>query len=248
MRANLRIAVLSGLALTFGAAALVLALAPPSTSRPAMERVVRDYLLANPEILIEMQQRLDSNQLAAADRARQDALAQVDAAKFTDPKIAFTVGPEDAKVTVVEFFDYRCGYCKASLPAMKAALEKHPNVRFSFVEYPILSEQSLLAARAAVASRKQPGKYVPFHMALMEATGDLPEERILAIAGQAGVDVEQLKKDMADPAVLETLQSSHALAEQLRVDGTPSFIINDKFHVGQLTEEQLTSLIADAEG
>jgi protein-disulfide isomerase len=247
MRADLRIAALGGLALVLGAGAVLLAAAPPPASRGATEQVVREYLLANPEILIEMQQRLEENNLAAAQQARGDALAKIDAARLTDPKVAFTQGPDDAKVTVVEFFDYKCGFCKASLPAMKAALEKHPDVRFAFVEFPILSEQSLVAARAAVAARRQPGKYVPFHMALMEATGDLPEERVYAIAQEAGVDVAKLKTDMADPAIVETLQASHTLAEELMIDGTPSFIINDKFHVGQLSEEMLTELI-EAEG
>jgi protein-disulfide isomerase len=248
MRPNIRTATLAALALLFGAGAVILATAPPPSSRPAMERMVRDYLLDNPEILIEMQERLQANQEAADQQAREQALAQVNKDRLTDPRIAFTTGPADAKVTVVEFFDYRCGFCKASLPAMKAALQNHPDVRFAFVEYPILSEQSLVAARAAVAARRQEGKYVPFHLALMEATGDLPEERVYMIAESAGVDVTKLRLDMEDPAILEGLMASRALAEELQINGTPSFIINDRLHVGQLSEADLTSLIRAAAG
>jgi protein-disulfide isomerase len=249
MRAEVRTAILGALALLFAATAAVFAFSPaPPTSRAGVEQVVRNYLLENPEILIEMQQRLETNEEAARQQAREAALAKVGPARLVDPMVAFTEGPADAKVTVVEFFDYQCGYCKASLPAMKAALAKHPNVRFSFVEYPILSEQSLVAARAAVAARRQPGKYIPFHLALMETTGDLPEERIFSIAEMTGIDVIKLRLDMEDPSVLESLQASRALAEELGVDGTPSFLINDKFHVGQLTEDELTMLIAAAAG
>ncbi len=213
--------------------------------RGQIEAIVKDYLTANPEILVEMQGALERKQTAAEEQTRLAALTKIGQAALTDPKVAFTYGPEDAKVTVVEFFDYRCGFCKASLPAMKKAVAAGGKVRFAFVEFPILSADSLVAAQAAVAARAQPDKYVPFHLALMETTGDLPRTRVLEIARNLGIDVAKLERDMASEETRASLQASHALAEQLNINGTPTFIINGKFHVGQIGEAELTELLKD---
>jgi protein-disulfide isomerase len=216
MPISLRTAALAAGALVLAIGLAVVAMfqfAPAPAGDAAVERVVRDYLLENPEILIEMQGRLEEKQLAAEAQARDEALAKLGREALIDPNVAFVSGPADAKVTVVEFFDYRCGFCKASLPAIKAALEKHKDVRFAFVEFPILSPESLYAARAAVAARRQPGKYVPFHLALMESTGNLPAERVLDIARSVGLDVTQLQKDTESPATQASLQASNAVAQ-----------------------------------
>jgi protein-disulfide isomerase len=149
---------------------------------------------------------------------------------------------------VVEFFDYRCGHCKASLPAIKA-IAARGNVRLALIEYPILTADSLLAAQAAVAARRQSGpKYLAFHFALMATNGDLPRERILGIARSVGLDVARLQRDMQDPAVIASVKASQDLAQRLRLDGTPSFVINNKVVVGELTEAELTALIKAAGG
>jgi protein-disulfide isomerase len=174
--------------------------APPMT-KAQVEKIVRDYLLAHPEILIEMTTALQRRQEADGEQARSKALAQVGMRALLDPKVAFVTGPANAKVTVVEFFDYRCGYCKASVPAIKALMARG-DVRFALIEYPILTADSMLAAQAAVASRRQSGpKYLAFHFALMSTSGDLPRERILEIARSVGLDLARLQRDMQDPAV-----------------------------------------------
>jgi protein-disulfide isomerase len=251
MTPNVRTAALAGAALLVlvGAGAFALTQrAPAAGDKAAVERIVHEYLLAHPEMLVEMQGALESKQAAAETKAREEGLAKLGRAALTDPKLAFTTGPENAKVTIVEFFDYRCPYCKSSQQALKDTMAKHPGVRFAFVEYPILSAESLVAARAAVAARRQPGKYVPFHNALMETNGNLPEERVLAIAKTVGIDVPQLQKDMQDPAIMASLEASRMLADKLHINGTPTFIINDKFTVGQVTEAELSSLIKAADG
>ena len=222
--------------------------APAAPDKAAVEKIVREYLLTHPEILFEMQDALDTKREVSDRKARADSLAKVGRAALTDPKIAFVTGPADAKVTVVEFFDYRCVYCKASLEAMKTAIKSGGKVRFSFIEYPILTADSMIAARAAVAARRQTGKYVPFHLALMATQGDLPKERVLAIAKSVGIDVAKLEKDMNDPAVTASIEASRALAKSLRVDGTPTFLINDQFWIGKLTEAKLQSLIKESGG
>ena len=112
---------------------------------------IHDYLIEHPEVLIEMQQILVARQGSEQQVARQQALDSIGVDALLDPAIAYVEGPDDASVTVVEFFDYRCGFCKASLPAVKSALAADTDVKFAFVEYPILTEDSLVAARAAVA-------------------------------------------------------------------------------------------------
>jgi protein-disulfide isomerase len=220
----------------------------PISTGPRLEMEIHDYLVEHPEILIEMQQILIARQGSEQDAARQQALDSMGMDALLDPAIAFVEGPEDAAVTVVEFFDYRCGFCKASLPAVKSALASGADMKFAFVEYPILTEDSLVAATAAVASRRQPGMYTPFHLALMETQGDLPIERILSIAESVGIDVAQLQIDMQDPKILEDIDTAQALAQELQVNGTPTFIINGEFVVGQISEEDLLSYVGADQG
>jgi len=213
-------------------------------NRAQIEQVVHDYLLGHPEIMVELSNKLDLQQAAAVDKARKDALFALGTNALTDPNVAYVAGPKDAKVTVAEFFDYRCPHCKASMTAMHHLLEQNANVRVAFIERPILTPDSLWAAQAAVAARRQGDKYVPFHFALMATTGELPKDRILDIAKSVGLDTAQLEKDMADPAVLDSIKASNALADKLHFDGTPTFVINDRIVVGELTDEQLQKLAA----
>lgn len=218
------------------------------TGRAQIEQVIRDYLLAHPDIIVEMSNRLDKQQAANDDKRRTDALFDVGTKALIDPKVAYVEGPENAKVTVAEFFDYRCPHCKVSLPAMKQLAEKNKDVRIAYIERPILTPDSVMAARAAVASRRQPGKYVPFHYALMNTSGELPKERILDIAKGVGINVARLEKDMEDPAVIEQVNQSNALADTLHFNGTPTFVINDKIYVGELTTEELQRLVSELKG
>jgi protein-disulfide isomerase len=218
------------------------------TGRAQIEQVIREYLLSHPDIIVEMSNRLDRQQAASEDKQRTDALFEVGVKALVDPKVAYVEGPENAKVTVAEFFDYRCPHCKASLGAMKQLAAKNKDVRIAYIERPILTADSVLAARAAVASRRQPGKYVPFHFALMATIGELPKERILEIAKTVGIDVARLAKDMDDPAVIEQVNQSNALATSLHFNGTPTFVVNDKIIVGEVTEEELQRLVDGLKG
>lgn len=214
---------------------------PALTEKGRIEQVVHDYLLAHPEILADMSDKLQVQQQQAADRAREAALKSIGTKALTDPKVAYVAGPANAKVTVAEFFDYRCPHCKASLAAMQH-LAAGKNVRIAFVERPILTPDSLVAAEAAVAARRQGDKYVPFHFALMATTGELPKDRILDIAKSVGLDTARLEKDMADPAVLDSIKESNGLADRLHFDGTPTFVVNNRIVVGELTDAQLQQL------
>ena len=223
-----------------------LSVGPPNKAQ--IEQVVHDYLVAHPEILVEVSQRLDTQQAAVEDKARTDALFNVGTKALLDPKVAYVTGPSDAKVTVAEFFDYRCPHCKASMAAMRHLIDGSSKVRVAFIERPILTPDSLVAAQAAVAARRQGDKYVPFHFALMATTGELPKDRILEIAKSVGLDTAKLEKDMADPAVVESVKASNELANKLHFNGTPTFVINDKIIVGELTDQQLQELAGQIKG
>jgi protein-disulfide isomerase len=237
---------------SLGAFVTAMATGQVSVGGPAnkaqIEQVVHDYLIAHPEIMVEVSQRLDMQQAAVTDKARKDALFALGPKALTDPNVAYVAGPANAKVTVAEFFDYRCPHCKASMAAMKHLLDGNANVRIAFIERPILTPDSLWAAQAAVASRRQGDKYVPFHFALMATTGELPKDRILDIAKTVGLDVAKLEKDMADPAVLESIKQSNGLADKLHFDGTPTFVINDKIVVGELSDAELQQLANATKG
>ncbi len=248
--ATLKLAVGGALLFSLGAAVTGIATGrmsplPALTEKGRIEQVVHDYLLAHPEILAEMSTKLDQQQQVATEKAQQSALASVGTSALLDPKVAYIAGPANAKVTVAEFFDYRCPHCKASLAAMRHLVAEGKNIRVAFVERPILTPDSLVAAEAAVAARRQGDKYVPFHFALMATTGELPKDRILDIAKSVGLDTARLEKDMADPAVLDSIKQSNGLADRLHFDGTPTFVINDRIVVGELTDAQLQAL-ADA--
>lgn len=238
----------AGGVLLFGLGAAVTAIATGRNPLPALsekarvEQVVHDYLLAHPEILAEMSSRLDQQQQVATEKAQQTALSSVGSAALLDPKVAYVAGPANAKVTVAEFFDYRCPHCKASLAAMRHLASAGKSVRIAYIERPILTPDSLWAAQAAVAARRQGDKYVPFHFALMATTGELTKDRILDIAKSVGLDSVRLEKDMADPAVLDSIKQSNGLADRLHFDGTPTFVINNKIIVGELTDSQLEEL------
>jgi protein-disulfide isomerase len=252
IKATLKMAIAAVALFSLGAGVTAFATGRLSVSGPAnkaqVEQIVHDYLITHPEILVEISNRLDVQQASNADKARKDALFAIGPAALTDSKVAYVAGPADAKVTVAEFFDYRCPHCKASMGAMKHLLDSGAKVRVAFIERPILTPDSLWAAQAAVAARRQGDKYVPFHFALMATSGEFTKDRIIEIAKSVGLDTDRLARDMADPAVLDSIKQSNALADKLHFDGTPTFVINDKIVVGELTDQQLQELTQATKG
>jgi protein-disulfide isomerase len=137
------------------------------------------------------------------------------------------IGPARASVTIVEFFDYACPYCKAAEPRLAALLAADPDLRLVPIEFPILTPQSLVASRAALAAMRQ-GKYAPFHQRLMQREGQLSEDGIFETAQAVGLDMARLKRDMADPAIADRLIANFNLARGIRAFQTPTFIVNGK--------------------
>jgi protein-disulfide isomerase len=210
---------------------------------PVNDRQMQTYLMQHPDLAPAMMgraQELEDGKQKAVQAAAMKKLGQ---AALFDPALAFVTGPADAKHTLVEFYDYDCPYCRASLPAVKKYYDAHKNdTRFAFIEFPIKQlhgESAVLAARASLAARRQPAHYMDFHFALLGQEDSITPEMIYAEAGKAGMDVNRLKADMADPTIEKSLQSSIALAHKLGVDGTPTFVLNGMLHPGAVDENTL---------
>jgi protein-disulfide isomerase len=213
---------------------------------PVSGPAIHDYLVAHPEILVDMSNRLQSDEQTQSDDARQVAVDKLGIKAFFDPRLAFITGPARAKTTVAEFYDYDCPYCRASLPAVKKFYETHKNdTRFSFIELPIPSVHgpgAVLAARASLAAGRQPDKFVAFHFLLMGEDDSITEDTIYADARKAGLDVAKLKADMAASSVDLAIAAAHTLAAAAEVDGTPAFVVDGKIREGTVNDEILRKM------
>jgi protein-disulfide isomerase len=194
--------------------------------RKEIEKIIKNYLITNPEIFLEAQTALEAKMEKEQAEKLKVAIAENAKEIYRDP-LADVAGNRNGDITVVEFFDYNCGYCKRGLHDVIKLVEKDPNVRVVFKELPILSKGSEEASRVAIASGKQ-GKYWDVHKAMLEAKGVMNEANALAIATKLGLDIEKLKKDMTSPEVEAEIKKSEALAKKMGVNGTPHFLVGDR--------------------
>ena len=214
-----------GFSMLFGAQAALAEDALSSDQKTEIEGVIEQYLFDNPDVLLRAIQNVQSWQAAEQARVQEQAIAPIWDALIADSSVP-SVGPVDAPVTVIEFFDYHCGYCKRAFDGVKELAENSDGkVRTIFVEFPILREESTVAARAALAAAKQ-NKYLETHEAFMSNRGLLDQERINELAAGVGVDVAQMLEDMKSPEVNAMLAQYAAMAHQIGVSGTPAFLIN----------------------
>ena len=198
----------------------------------------------NPGIVFEAAQLFEQQQQALQAQAAAQVLDTEKATLENDPN-APVLGNPDGDVTVVEFFDYNCPYCRRVKPEMEALLAADPNVRVVYREWPILGDGSVFAARAALASRNQ-GKYEEFHWAMMQLKERAEEASILRTAEDIGLDVAQLRRDMNGPEIEEHIQTSMRLAQSLGFSGTPSFVIGDSLAPGLIQADQMIELVDQA--
>jgi protein-disulfide isomerase len=230
----------AGLALS-GAAAMAGEFSDAQKSE--IEGIIKEYLLQNPEVIRDAIQELERRQ------AEQEALAQQEAIKEHARAIYHSEqdlvgGNPEGTIAVVEFFDYNCGYCKRAFKDVMTMIEKDKDVRLILKEFPILGPGSTYAARAALASREQ-GKYWEFHLAMLQHNGRIDEAAVDKIAADIGLDVARLQKDMEAPRVSEALQANMQLAEALRINGTPAFIIDQTLIPGAVGYAGLAAAIDD---
>src|SRR2546423_9070514 len=230
-------------------AAVVAVLIPPASlaadftpdQRKAIESIIHDYLTKNPDVLLDaLQAAEDKMKGDAKDKAAQ-ALSTRRREIFEDPDTPVAGNP-NGDVSLVEFFDYRCPYCKQVEPALEALLTEDRQLRLVYKEFPVLGPESVTASRAALAARKQ-GKYDAMHRALMALKGQIDEASVLKTAASVGIDVERLKRDMAAPDIDAMLKKNSKLAEALDIRGTPGFVVGDEIVPGAISLAALRQLI-----
>ena len=238
---NLVLSALTALVLMAGVAAESRAQTPPGPDRDAIEAIVRDYLIENPEIIEEAMGLLRTKRQAEV-RARAQAAIRENGEALRAHPMSPVSGNADGDVTVVEFFDYQCGYCKRALPVMEDLLQTDTNVRVVWKEFPILGPVSVFAARASMAAARQ-GRYFPFHLALMREA-KLTEQKVLEIAGRTGLDMKRLGQDMRDPAIEAYLDETRALARKLGIGGTPAFVVGGTLVPGAIDTARMKELVA----
>lgn len=211
--------------------------------RAKIETVLKDYLNKNPGIIVESLQKFQDQQRADMDRQFSDKFAGMRETILKEGHP--TVGPKDADITIIEFYDYNCGYCKKAFSDVARVIEEDKKVRFVFIEMPILSESSIEAAKWALAADKQ-GKFYQFHSALMEFKGQKDKATLKKIAGDVKLDLKKAEVDAESRATLETIEKNLTLARELGINGTPGFIIENELTPGYMGYEGMVGAIADA--
>jgi protein-disulfide isomerase len=215
-----------------------------ATRPSSLEERVRRYLIAHPEVLNEAADAFQRRRQREETAARVKVMTQLKGALRANGGLPVMGNPK-GDVTVVEFFDYRCPYCKQALTELQRLVAQDKNLRLVFREFPILGPQSLLASRAAIAAREQ-GKYLEMHVALMAHGGALDESTVMEIAKAQGVDTARLRADMEKPQVMTMIKESLALAGRLGVEATPTLIIGDEVYAGYAEIAVLKDLVARA--
>jgi protein-disulfide isomerase len=236
--------------------AVALCATPPAASaenfsggqRGEIETIIRNYLIAHPEVLEEAMAELNKRQAAAEAEKHEESVAQNSDTIFNSPR-GVVLGNKDGDVTFVEFFDYNCGYCKRAMTDMLDLMKSDSKLKVVLKEFPVLSQGSVEAAQVAVAVRMQdPGgkKYLDFHQRLLGGRGAADKARAIAAAKEAGLDVARIEKDLASPEVRATIEENFKLAESMGMNGTPSYVIGKQVVIGAVGLEGLKEKIGVA--
>jgi len=232
-------------------AALMLFAAAPVRAEPAtgakqseFERMLKDYLATHPEAIQEALDTL-AGRKAAAKAEQQKATIKANRSELFSSPRQVTLGNDAGDVTLVEFFDYNCGYCKRALSDLLELMKNDPKLKVVLKEYPILGPDSVEAARVAVAVRMQDAgaRYLAFHRKLLENRGHNDKARALAAAEEAGLDMARLEADMTSEEVTQSLDESTRLGKALAINGTPGYVVGERVVIGALGEKVLKESI-----
>lgn len=223
--------------------------APTQTFTPeqtaAVEKIVRELLTKKDPGIVIAAAKTYQEKVETKIAAKGKLAIKTEAKEIYYSPTSPVAGNPKGDVSVVEFFDYACGYCKQAQSSVVKLIKEDKNVRFVFKELPIFGKSSVLVSKAALASVRQ-GKYIAFHMALLKAKQRLNETRLMAIAKKVGLDTAKLKKDMNDKKIADIIEANQALASKLGVNGTPAFIIAGKLYPGAVPLKKMKELIAAA--
>ncbi|MEE8394118.1 MAG: DsbA family protein [Rhodospirillales bacterium] len=216
------------------------------SQKQAIEKIMRDYLARNPEVLIEAVRKLEDRLEAASNEQARNALFTKRDELENDPDTPLGGNPK-GDVTIVEFFDYRCGFCKKVFPSVMKLIKEDGNIRFVMKEFPILGSQSLFASRAALAAWKlDKDKYMTFHSNMMKSKGALTGNKVMKIAADSGLDVEKVVKGMSAGWIGKAIEKNRALAGSLNISGTPAFVIGEQLVPGAIDMDTMKQLVSKA--
>jgi protein-disulfide isomerase len=237
------------------AAMLALAAATPLRAQPftapqrgEIEKIIKEYLLAHPEVLQDAMAELEKKQAVAENDKARSAIKNHSEVLFNSPR-QVVLGNPQGDVTFVEFFDYNCGYCKRALNDMVELMAKDPKLKVVLKEFPVLGPSSVDAAQVAVAVRMQDKsgkKYLEFHQKLLTGRGQIDKAKALAVAKEIGLDMARLEKDLKSDEIGKTLEESMTLAQALGLNGTPSYVIGNDVVIGAVGLAQLAQKIKAA--
>lgn len=202
-----------------------------------IETLIESYITANPEQIRDV--------LTSLAQSEQQLRKEAALSLLRDDKDDPVIGPDIAEVTIYEFSDYNCGYCKSIFPTLKDILSADNKVKLVIKEYPILAQSSITAARAAIAAHRQ-GKFTQFHTHMMTLRGQVDDHLINSAASQAGIDLEQMRADMADPSVDLILARNRRAAAALNIKGTPALVIGNNLVPGVISRQEILDLIMQA--
>jgi len=214
--------------------------------RQEIENIVKDYLLAHPEVMQDVMAEIEKRQQTAEVEKHRAAVVENNATLFSSPH-QVVLGNPHGNVTMVEFFDYNCAFCKRALSDMLDLLKTDSNLKFVLKEFPVLGEGSVEAAHVAIAARMQDTtgkKYIEFHQKLLGGRGPADKARALAVAKEVGFDMARIEKDMSSDEVKKTIDENMKLADALGVNGTPSYVVGDEVVVGAVGLDALKEKIA----
>jgi protein-disulfide isomerase len=228
-------AALFAFALGFGLPSAASAQSFSPDQRGEIEKIIREYLMSHPELLQDVIAEMEKKQAVVAEEKSRAAITENREAIFNSPR-QVVLGNLQGDVTMVEFFDYNCGYCKRAVSDMMDLIKADPKLRIVLKEFPVLGEGSTHAAQVAVAVRMQDKtggkKYLDFHQKLFNSRGQVDKARALAVAKEVGMDMSRLDKDMASEEVKTTLAESFKLAEAMGINGTPSYVVGTDMLMG----------------
>ena len=207
-----------------------------ATDRATLNSIIEDFIRNNPEIV-----RDTLITLAAREEAERK---QTGLAKVRDDQGDPVMGNPNGTITLYEFSDYNCGYCKRVFEPIQQLVRDNPDVRLVIKEFPILSQSSLVAAKAAIAAEMQ-GKFGDYHIAMMTYRGQITDAVVMRMAAQADVDIEQLKSDMESPKTMDIIQRTREAAAALEINGTPGLVVGDTVVPGAIGLDELVKLIAE---
>ena len=240
-----RLAFAAAVSLALAGAAPAVAQSFSADQREEIGKIIEDYLLTHPEVMQDVMAELEKRQQSADAEKHRAAVVENKATLFSSPH-QVVLGNPQGNVTMVEFFDYNCGFCKRAMTDMLDLIKTDNNLKFVLKEFPVLGEGSVEAARVAVAARMQDAngkKYIEFHQKLLGSRGAADKMRALAVAKEVGFDMPRLERDMGSDEVKKTIEENMKLAEALGVNGTPSYVVGEEVVVGAVGLDALREKI-----